>query len=86
MIQVGDSEVVQAESARVYSELTEKGIDVLWDDRDARPGQKFADSDLIGIPHRIVVSDKTIEAGKLEYKKRTDDSAQMMDIGEISFL
>ena len=51
------------------------GISVLWDDRNTGPGEKFADSDLLGIPLRIVLSPKTMEAGNIEIKKRTDEKA-----------
>ena len=50
--------------------LTEAGVEVLWDDRDARAGEKFADCDLIGIPLRVVVSEKTLAAGKFECVER----------------
>ena len=61
-----DSEEVHTEAAELYRELTEAGVAVLWDDRDARAGEKFADSDLLGIPLRVVVSEKTLAAGKFE--------------------
>ncbi len=61
---------------RLYGELTAAGIEVLYDDRDARPGVKFADAELLGIPHRIVVADRGIEAGKLEYRHRRDTESQ----------
>jgi prolyl-tRNA synthetase len=61
---------------RLYEELTAAGIEVLYDDRDARPGVKFADAELFGIPHRIVVSDRGIEAGRLEYRHRRDTESQ----------
>jgi len=59
------------------------GLEVLWDDRDARPGQKFADSDLIGIPHRVVLSPKTIEAGGVEHKKRTEQEGVIISIEDL---
>lgn len=62
----GDNDEVKKEATELYRELTEAGIDVLWDDRDLRAGEKFADSDLLGIPLRIVVSEKTLAAGKFE--------------------
>lgn len=62
----------------LYAELTERGIDVLFDDRDARPGVKFADAELIGIPHRLVISDRGLEAGELEYRHRRDEDSRMM--------
>ena len=55
-----------------------RGLDVLFDDRDARPGVKFADAELIGIPHRLVISDRGLEAGGLEYRHRRDDDSRMM--------
>jgi prolyl-tRNA synthetase len=55
---------------KLYAELTAAGLDVLFDDRDARPGVKFADDELLGIPHRIVVGDKSLDRGVLEYRHR----------------
>jgi prolyl-tRNA synthetase len=56
----------------LYEELTAAGIEVPYDDRDARPGVKFADAELLGIPHRLVVGERGIDAGKLEYRQRRD--------------
>lgn len=67
----------------IYSKLSAAGIEVLYDDRDARAGEKFADSDLLGIPHRIVVSDKTIDAGTIEYKNRKSGETKMISEDEI---
>lgn len=75
LVQIGD---VSQQAQALYDELGKQGIEVLWDDRDARPGEKFADADLIGIPHRVVVSQKTIENGVYEYKKRTSKEAEML--------
>jgi prolyl-tRNA synthetase len=61
---------VQRATDRLYEELNAAGIEVLLDDRDARPGVKFADAELIGIPHRIVIGDRALAAGKLEYRQR----------------
>ena len=60
---------------RLYSELTASGIEVLYDDRDARPGVKFADAELLGIPHRLVVAERGLEAGRLEYRFRRDSES-----------
>jgi prolyl-tRNA synthetase len=57
---------------RLYDELQAAGVEVLYDDRDARPGVKFADAELLGIPHRVVVGERGVEAGKLEYRGRRD--------------
>jgi len=54
----------------LYDELTEAGVEVLLDDRDARPGVKFADAELIGIPHRVVIAERGLDAGRLEYRHR----------------
>jgi prolyl-tRNA synthetase len=67
---------VRETSERLYAELQAAGYDVLLDDRDERPGVKFADSELIGIPHRVVVGDRGLEAGKLEYRHRRAEAAE----------
>ena len=61
---------VSAVCEQLYAELTAAGFEVLFDDRDARPGVKFADDELLGIPHRLVVGDKGLERGVIEYKNR----------------
>jgi prolyl-tRNA synthetase len=60
---------------RLYEEFGAAGIDVLLDDRDARPGVKFADSELLGIPHRIVIGERGLGTGQLEYRHRRDSAA-----------
>jgi prolyl-tRNA synthetase len=67
---------VRETADRLYNELLAAGYDVLLDDRDERPGVKFADSELIGIPHRVVVGDRGLEAGKLEYRHRRAEAAE----------
>jgi len=69
----------------LYRELTAAGIEVLLDDRDKKtsPGIKFADMELIGIPHRIVISDRSLAEGKLEYKQRTESEVQSLDVTEV---
>ena len=67
----------------LYAELQASGIDVLYDDRDARPGEKFADADLLGIPHRIVLSPKLVEQGLYEYKSRTSDEAKTLTKSDL---
>ena len=64
------SQRVREAADRLYAELTAAGIEVLYDDRDARPGVKFADAELVGIPHRLVVAERGLDAGKLEYRHR----------------
>jgi prolyl-tRNA synthetase len=63
---------VQETADALYRDFNAAGIDVLLDDRDARPGVKFADSELLGIPHRIVIGDRTLAAGNLEYRNRRE--------------
>ena len=62
----------------LYAELRDMGLEVLFDNRDARPGVKFADAELIGIPHRLVISERGYESGELEYRHRRDDASQML--------
>ena len=71
-INLQKSERVREVAERLYGELQAAGIEVVFDDRDARPGVKFADDELLGIPHRIVVGDKGLERGVVEYKSRVD--------------
>ncbi len=75
---------VAEEAAKLYNAFTEKGIDVLYDDRDARPGEKFADSDLLGLPHRVVLSEKTLAEGVLEYKPRCANTAGERSVEKIT--
>lgn len=77
---IGQSEAVVAESERLYNHLTKVGIEVLYDDRDIRPGEKFADADLMGIPYRIIVSDKTIASQQYEVKARTEDESRLLSL------
>jgi prolyl-tRNA synthetase len=63
---------VQEAADALYGDFNAAGIDVLLDDRDARPGVKFADSELLGIPHRIVIGERTLSAGNLEYRHRRE--------------
>ncbi len=75
---------VAEEATKLYNALTEKGIDVLYDDRDARPGEKFADSDLLGLPHRVVISEKTLTEGVVEYKPRRANAAGERPVEKIT--
>jgi prolyl-tRNA synthetase len=83
LINVGTDENVVKMTTNLYNELTEKGVEVLWDDRDVRPGEKFADADLLGIPHRVVVSPKTVVQNVVEYKARTSDEASILTVDEL---
>ncbi|MGQ9658971.1 MAG: proline--tRNA ligase [Thermochromatium sp.] len=82
-MKLGHSYRVRAATERLYAELQAAGIKVLLDDRDVRPGVMFADMDLIGIPHRLVVSDKGLDNGRVEYKGRTDPEPQLIAIDTI---
>ncbi|MBL8418856.1 MAG: proline--tRNA ligase [Dechloromonas sp.] len=77
------SEAVKAAADRLYSELKQAGFDVLLDDRNERPGVMFADMELIGIPHRVVIGERGLNEGKLEYKGRLDTEASMVAQDEI---
>ncbi|MCK7549953.1 proline--tRNA ligase [Marinobacter goseongensis] len=74
---------VAAAGERLYDQLRQAGFDVLLDDRNERPGVKFADMELIGIPHRFVVSDRGLAAGTLEYKGRQDADKQDVAVDEF---
>jgi prolyl-tRNA synthetase len=70
------SEAVREAAEALYAELQSMGLEVLYDDRDVRPGVKFADAELIGIPHRVVLSERGLAAGELEYRHRRDAESQ----------
>ncbi|MDO8620339.1 MAG: aminoacyl--tRNA ligase-related protein [bacterium] len=78
-----NGEAVKKEAEKLYQTLTDKGIEVLYDDRDLRPGEKFADSDLIGIPTRVVISEKTMKEGKLEIKDRKTGTVSMLSESDL---
>ena len=73
---------VREVAERLYAGLNEAGVDVLLDDRDARPGVKFADAELIGIPHRVVVAERGLEAGKLEYRHRRAEQNEELPLDD----
>ena len=77
------SAAVREAAERLHAELAAAGIDVLMDDRDERPGVLFADMDLIGIPHRVVLSERGLAAGSAEYKGRRDDKPRDMPLKEV---
>ena len=78
------SETVQAAANQLYAELQAAGIDVLLDDRGERPGVMFADMELIGIPHRIVIGDRGLKEGQVEYQARTAASAETVALADIA--
>jgi prolyl-tRNA synthetase len=72
------SEPLREAAEQLYSEMQDMGLEVLFDDRDARPGVKFADAELIGIPHRVVISERGLESNELEYRHRRDSEPRML--------
>jgi prolyl-tRNA synthetase len=62
---------VREAAEKLYAELTEAGVEVLYDDRNVRPGVMFNDMELIGIPHRVVIGERGLDKGLLEYRRRT---------------
>lgn len=81
------SEAVKQAAFELYAQLQQAGVDVLLDDRGERPGVMFAESDLMGIPHRVVIGDRGLAEGKVEYKGRTDAEAQNLQVADcLAFL
>ena len=78
LLQIGDSASVKKQAENVYEELRKAGMEVLFDDRDVPAGEKFADADLLGIPYRAVVSEKTGE--KIELKKRVEEKTELVSL------
>ena len=77
------SEAVTAACEALYSQLTSNGIEVIFDDRKERPGVKFADMELMGIPHRVVIGDRGLKDGKVEYKGRSDTDNQDLSLEQV---
>lgn len=71
------------EAEKIYVDLQKNGIEVLFDDRDITAGNKFADADLIGIPYRVVISDKSLKAGGVEVKKRNSNKSEIIKIASL---
>ena len=81
------SEAVKTEIDKLYAQLTEAGVDVVLDDRGERPGAMFADWELIGVPHRIVVGDRGLKDGNIEYQGRRDTEATQVSLTDaLSFI
>ena len=78
------SEAVREAADKIYAELTAAGIDVLLDDRDERAGVLLADSELLGIPHRIAIGDRGLKEGKVEYTERRSGETELVAAGEIA--
>lgn len=78
LARIGNDDGVVTAADQLYKTLQDAGVEVLYDDRDVRPGQMFGDADLMGIPHRVVVSSKTLAEQKIEYKSRQSDSSDMI--------
>ncbi len=83
-INMKKSQRVREAADALYGELTAAGLDVLLDDREARPGVMFADMELVGIPHRVVVGEKNLDRGMLEYKSRRDSDSRDVPHGDIA--
>jgi prolyl-tRNA synthetase len=77
------SAAVASAAEDLYQQLRAAGVEVLLDDRNERPGVKFADMELIGIPHRIVIGDRALAENNIEYKGRQDQDSQLIARGEI---
>lgn len=77
------SEAVRKAAGDLLDDLLKSGIDAILDDRDERPGSMFADWELIGVPHRVVVGERGLKEGKLEYKGRRDAEATMIPVAEM---
>ncbi len=83
VVQIGSDEAVVKNAEKLCEIAQSWGVTVLYDDTDKRPGEKFADADLLGIPHRVVVSSKTIEAEKYEYKARASETSELVSVDEL---
>jgi prolyl-tRNA synthetase len=74
---------VKTAAEKLYAELQALGVDVLLDDRGERPGAMFADWELIGVPHRVVLSDRGLKEGQVEYQGRRDEAATKLALADV---
>ncbi len=81
---LGKEDAVREEGERIYEALRERGVDVLLDDRDERPGVKFKDADLLGVPLRVTIGKRGLESGQAEVKKRNEKDPSMVLLGELA--
>jgi prolyl-tRNA synthetase len=77
------SELVKEQTDKLYDELVAAGVDVIVDDRGLRPGAMFADWELIGVPHRVVVGERGLKEGNLEYQGRRDAAATAVPAADM---
>ena len=81
------SERVQQAAEKLYAELSAAGIEVLFDDRKERPGVMFSDMELIGVPHTIIIGDRSMDEGNFEYKhRRTGEKSAIAMDGAVEFI
>lgn len=83
LVRIGETDAVSAQADELYGRLTGIGIEVLYDDRDERPGAKFADAELVGIPHRVTISERLIEQGTFEYQARTEVESKLLTVEQL---
>jgi prolyl-tRNA synthetase len=83
LVSIGKDDEMKEASQKIYDELVGLGFEVLWDDRNERPGVKFKDADLWGIPVRVAIGGKALKAGKLEWKLRTEKGFELIDMEEL---
>lgn len=83
LVNIGKEAEVNETAAKLYADLTAAGIEVLWDDRDERPGVKFKDSDLWGVPVRVAVGAKALANGQVEWKLRSEKGFELVQVSEV---
>jgi prolyl-tRNA synthetase len=84
LARIGNDSAVTQAADELYDNLQESGVSVLYDDRDVRPGDMFADADLLGLPHRVVISQKTLESQSAELKKRTSSETENILLNQVA--
>ncbi len=83
LLSLGNDEDINGKADKLYEDLQAAGVEVLYDDRNESPGRKFADADLIGIPLRLVVSSRSVEAGGIEWKLRDSDKSDIVSFEDV---
>ena len=84
LLALGDEETILKEANGIYENLSKSGIEVLFDDRvGISAGEKFADADLLGMPYRVVVSERSLKENGVEVKKRIEEKGEIISVDEL---
>jgi len=83
LLSLGEDKKVKEKAEKIYNDLLKSGVEVIFDDREASPGEKFADADLLGMPYRVVVSERSMKEDGVEVKRRNEEKGKIISLDEL---